>query len=108
LLQSNPPDPPYKELNMSKAEELASYFDNFKKSSHALQDGTPLHIAAKEHLRAIDASHQRLKEALEDAKARMDRARDILTDGKPRPECNWGMLDTNNLIAALEQAKALS
>jgi hypothetical protein len=31
---------------------------------------------------------------------RMDRARNILTDGNPRPECNWGMLDTSDLKAA--------
>lgn len=29
--------------------------------------------------------------------ARMDRARNILTNGNPTPECNWGMLDTTDL-----------
>lgn len=36
-----------------------------------------------------------------DALDRMDRARNILTDGNPRPDCNWGMLDTSDLRAAL-------
>lgn len=37
------------------------------------------------------------RKVLEQALERMDRARDILTDGKPRPECNWGMLATSDL-----------
>ena len=32
---------------------------------------------------------------------RMDRARTILTDGNPRPECNWGILATEDLRAHL-------
>ena len=32
----------------------------------------------------------------------MDRARAILTDNNPHPECNWGMLDTTALRAAIE------
>ena len=43
-----------------------------------------------------------LEDALKDALVRMDRARGILTDGKPRPECNWGMLATEAARAALE------
>lgn len=43
-----------------------------------------------------------LREALE----RMDRARNILTKGKPTPDCNWGMLDTTSLRAALAQPPA--
>jgi len=35
-----------------------------------------------------------LEAALHLAFAKMDRARDILTDGKPRTDCNWGMLAT--------------
>jgi hypothetical protein len=42
-------------------------------------------------------------EVLEEALTRMDRARNVLTDGNPRPECNWGMLDTSDLRAKLEQ-----
>jgi hypothetical protein len=34
---------------------------------------------------------------LDGALARMDRARDILTDGRPRPECNWGLLATEDI-----------
>ena len=37
---------------------------------------------------------RRLTDLLEDAWERMDRARNILTDDNPRPECNWGILDT--------------
>jgi hypothetical protein len=40
-------------------------------------------------------------EALHDAWDRMDRARAILTDSNPRPECNWAMLDTSAARAAL-------
>jgi len=35
-----------------------------------------------------------LEAALRMAFAKMDRARDILTDGKPTTDCNWGMLAT--------------
>ena len=53
----------------------------------------------------IEAQAERirvLREALQDALDRMDRARNILTDGKPRPECNWGMLATEQLRPILE------
>lgn len=43
----------------------------------------------------VEAERNRLRTTLEDAWTRMDRARNILTDGNPRPECNWGMLDTS-------------
>jgi hypothetical protein len=49
--------------------------------------------------------------ALVEAWERMDRARNILTDGNPRPECNWGMLDTSEdrkAFAALSQPAAES
>jgi len=36
-------------------------------------------------------------DALEKAIERMNRARSILTNGNPTPECNWGMLDTSDL-----------
>lgn len=35
------------------------------------------------------------------ALVRMDRARRLLTNGNPSPECNWGMLDTSDLVEAL-------
>jgi hypothetical protein len=41
---------------------------------------------------------------LSEALDRMDRARSILTDDNPRPECNWGMLDTSDLRARLPAA----
>jgi hypothetical protein len=40
-------------------------------------------------------------EIAERAMERMDRARNILTNGNPTPNCNWGMLDTSDLRAAL-------
>jgi hypothetical protein len=36
-----------------------------------------------------------LRALLNDALDRMDRARHVLTNGNPRPECNWGVLDTS-------------
>ena len=38
-----------------------------------------------------------LEAKLENAVSRMDRARDILTNGNPTPSNNWGMLDTKDL-----------
>lgn len=46
------------------------------------------------------------QEALKAALDRMDRARNLLTNGKPTPECNWGMLDTSDIRAALSQQAA--
>ncbi|OZI59905.1 hypothetical protein [Bordetella genomosp. 11] len=37
------------------------------------------------------------KTVLMEALERMDRARAILTNGNPTPNCNWGMLDTSDL-----------
>ena len=42
-----------------------------------------------------------LAEALQSAITRMDRARRILTDNNPRPECNWAMLDADDIRPAL-------
>jgi len=47
--------------------------------------------------------NQRLRNALETAWERMDRARKILTDGKPSKHNNWGMLDTTLDRQALEK-----
>lgn len=50
--------------------------------------------------RNIEALHEvsaAQRKVLEQAFVRMDCARDILTGGKPRPECNWGMLDTSDI-----------
>ena len=46
------------------------------------------------------------REALKQAIDRMDRARNILTNGKPTPICNWGMLDASDLRNALAAANA--
>jgi len=53
-------------------------------------------IPRGEHLgeRKSAARIAELEAALHLAFAKMDRARDILTDGKPRIDCNWGMLAT--------------
>lgn len=45
-----------------------------------------------------------LREALE----RMDRARNILTNGSPTPDCNWGMLDTSDLREAIAAIATVS
>jgi hypothetical protein len=42
-----------------------------------------------------------LEGLLAKAMERMTRARSILTDDRPRPECNWGMLDVSDIRAAL-------
>ena len=45
-----------------------------------------------------------IRAMLHNAMDRMDRARNLLTDGKPRPDCNWGMLDASDLRKALASA----
>jgi hypothetical protein len=40
---------------------------------------------------------EELRAALTAACDRMDRARGILTNDNPRPDCNWGMLDASDL-----------
>ena len=57
--------------------------------------------AQKERAEAAEAEAERLRGALGDACDRMERARFILTDGGPTPACNWAMLDTDTLRAAL-------
>ena len=51
-------------------------------------------------------TERELLEALKDAAARMSTARNLLTDGNPRPECNWGMLNASDLYAAIAKAAA--
>ena len=51
---------------------------------------------------ALTAQVKVLEDALRNALDCMDRARSILTDGKPRPECNWAMLATEYARGALE------
>ena len=45
-----------------------------------------------------------LAASLTEACEHMDRARGILTNNNPRPDCNWGMLDSGDLRAALADA----
>lgn len=61
----------YEGMNMSKAEELASFFDMFKSSSHTLADKTPLHIAAAAELRRLSAINAELLEALKAMKHKL-------------------------------------
>lgn len=63
---------------------------------------------ARRLLSAIGAMQERLdrwRDVLHDASARMKSARHLLTDGYPRPECNWGMLDSSRIDAALGETK---
>lgn len=46
-----------------------------------------------------------LRELLEDAWTRMDRARRVLTNDNPTPLCNWGMLDTSYVRTRLAAPK---
>jgi hypothetical protein len=56
-----------------------------------------IHNLRKEERDTARYQADRLREAILDAVTRMQRARDILTDYNPRPECNWDMLDTESL-----------
>lgn len=51
-------------------------------------------------------SEREVQRKLAVALERMDRARAILTGGNPRPDCNWGMLDTADLRTASSEAAA--
>jgi hypothetical protein len=51
---------------------------------------------------AMDAA--KVREILAGALERMDRARRILTNDKPTWDCNWGVLDTSDIRAALASA----
>lgn len=48
-----------------------------------------------------ELSRAELVALLRDASERMRRARGILTQDNPRPECNWGVLSTEDIDAAL-------
>lgn len=50
-----------------------------------------------------DAEIAQLQGVLTSALTRMDRARGWLTNDSPRPNCNWGVLDTEDLRAAIAQ-----
>ena len=80
---------------MSKAEELAKWLERGYPSP------TEKNIAA--HLRALDASHQRLKEALEGLGKWSDSSR-----GTFRFSADEDSDSVQRIYAALEQAKALS
>ena len=49
-----------------KALRLAEMFESFKKSSHALESGVPVHIAAAAALRRLHGANAELAAALED------------------------------------------
>ena len=50
----------------------------------------------------LEVENKLMREALDEAIERMDRARGILTNGAPTPECNWGMLDTADLMPNID------
>ena len=55
--------------------------------------------------KVIDAAYaqiKRLQSSLETAWSQMDRARMVLTNNNPRPDCFWGMLNTADLREALQ------
>jgi hypothetical protein len=56
---------------------------------------------AAERRPAVDDCERckKLEALLQSAIERMDRARNILTDGKPSWSCNWGILDTSDLTS---------
>jgi hypothetical protein len=60
----------------------------------------PLAASAAERIAAETATPD-LRKLLQDALERMDRARSILTNDAPAWHCNWGMLDTKDIRAAL-------
>lgn len=59
-----------------------------------------------DRIASLEAEVAASKAALLNAWERMDRARNILTGGNPRPACNWGLLDTSLDRAALDSAIA--
>lgn len=83
---------------MSKAEELAKWLERGYPSP------TEKNIAT--HLHALDASHQRLKEALEVAKEALDVSQSLLESARSyhHPKV---LAAYNSTVAALEQAKDL-
>ena len=61
------------------------------------------YIALDKLIIATNAEIVRVSAIALDAITRMDKARDVLTDGYPRPDCNWGMLDASDLRRRLEE-----
>jgi hypothetical protein len=88
------------------ADELTQNFGGggwgFNRAQRIAEDLRALAALAKQQ--APEATEQR--QALAEAIRRMDLARDILTDGNPRPDCNWGLLATEDLRAALTTHEA--
>ena len=58
-----------------------------------------------EKINELDEENADLRAKLASAINRMDRARNVLTGGTPTLECNWGLLDTEDLRALKEQEK---
>lgn len=68
----------------------------------------PLFLCAPgshEKTRDWQVMYEEAQGKLNNAIERMDRARHILTDGNPRPDCMWAMLDTADLNAAPQQSE---
>ena len=79
------------------------------------EGGNVGHINCRDPESYVTGEREQLKEAyekladlrakLDEALRRMDRARDILTEGAPTLKWTWGILDTSDLRALKEQEK---
>jgi hypothetical protein len=93
-----------------KAYEYAKIFDSInelkktkRKASDKLDELIDVLIAnAMKENTELKKKVVHLQEVAEAACVRMDRARTILTHGNPRPDCNWGMLDTTDIRNKLD------
>lgn len=70
-----------------------------------LLDAHRLQMEAEARANKAELAAELLKALLVDAATRMERARNVLTGGNPRPDCNWAMLDTEKIRAALAAAQ---
>lgn len=69
-----------------------------------MQSDSCIELAAlRSQLTAATARAEAMEKFLRSAIERMDRARGILTGGNPTWGCNWGMLDTSDLLAPAEK-----
>jgi regulator of replication initiation timing len=87
----------------SIAAELAYRDKYIAELEEAIYEWREERDSVREEREQLKAENQRLRNALETAWERMDRARKILTDGKPSKHNNWGMLDTTLDRQALEK-----
>jgi hypothetical protein len=82
------------------------------KSEHdrrSLADKKALEVIDGQRIRIASLEQELLQAAaqIEGAVERMDRARNILTNGQPTPNCNWGMLDTSDLSTSSQAVNAV-